>query len=92
MYALGFIFVYAFYIFQLRIYRFIKEERQKGIIAVTCLAAVIIACSNILLIPVWGMEGALLSGVIAEWIMVIIYFYMDYFKKDKRQVVSSRAG
>jgi len=43
MYVLGFIFVYAFYIFQLRIYRFIKEERQKGIIAVTCLAAVIIA-------------------------------------------------
>ncbi len=83
MYLLGIAYIYPFFIFQLRMIKLVKENRQRRIITITLAASVINFVLNFLLTPSWKLEGALFSGVVAEWVMVAIYFSEELLGRKK---------
>jgi len=60
------------------VYKFYKNGYQNTVIYITCSGILTGLISNIFLIPVLGILGALLSGAISQILMTAVYYIIDF--------------
>jgi O-antigen/teichoic acid export membrane protein len=71
------------YFYIIPVYNLYKSRNQNKVIIITVSGIVIGLISNILLIPVFELKGALISNIISQIIMMIMYFILNvklYYK------------
>lgn len=83
VYVLGGLFTLPFYNYIIITYRLYRNNREQRVVIFSGLAIAINAILSVLLIPVYGMKGALLATTIAEWtILFVFWFYIRWKSPD----------
>ena len=75
MFALGYFYILAFYMYLLRNYHLGKIQRQTRVAVYSFIASGLNVALSLLLIPLFHLEGALMAGVVAQLLLIILYHY-----------------
>ena len=75
MFALGYFYILAFYLYLLRNYHFGKIHQQTRVAIYSFIASGVNVALSLLLIPMFHLEGALMAGVATQLILVALYHY-----------------
>jgi O-antigen/teichoic acid export membrane protein len=73
MYLLGYLYVLAFYLYLLKNYEFGRQRKQGMVALFSFIGSFVNFLFGIILTPLLGIEGALLSAVISQFFMVLIF-------------------
>lgn len=71
----GALYVLPIYFYVPFVYALYKGNRQKIVVQVSLIGALLNVLLNIWLIPAWGMLGALLATAIVQWLSLFVYVY-----------------
>lgn len=83
VYMLSTLYVLPIYYYMTVIYKLYKINRQSLVVWINSTGFAVNFFLNILLIPVMGIEGALLSGTSAQWLLAAVYFIYDEVVLDR---------
>lgn len=75
MFALGYFYIQAFYMYLLRNYHLGKIHRQTRVAIYSFIASGVNVALSLLLIPVFHLEGALMAGVATQLFLIVLYHY-----------------
>jgi len=75
VYGLAALLVLPIFYYLPLIYLFFKRKREKVVVGINALGIAVNLGGNLLLIPAWGIEGALLATATGQWCMAGAYFY-----------------
>lgn len=84
MYILGYFYILMFYQYLLRNYEMGKAYQQSTVALYGFLGSAVNLVLCIILIPSFGKEGALLSGSVAQGMIVLLYYRTNIPTHDKR--------
>ena len=84
VYMLSGLYVLPIYYYMTVIYKLYKINRQSLVVWINSAGFAVNFFLNILLIPVIGIEGALISGTSAQWLLAAVYFIYDEAAPEKR--------
>lgn len=84
---LGFFYIIPTYYYTPYIYRAFKQDKAKSIVMLTFSGIALNWLLSIFLIPYAGFQGALISTVLAQWMVLSCYVVMFQLKKFNSQLV-----
>jgi O-antigen/teichoic acid export membrane protein len=90
LYVLSGLYVLPIYYYITVIYKMYKINRQPLVVWINSAGFVVNFMLNIFLIPVMGIEGALLSGTSAQWFLALVYLIYDELVMGKKAVISKQ--
>jgi len=88
MYLLGYFYIFPFYLYLLKNYELGKHRKQKISALLSFSGSFVNFLFSIVLTPLLGVEGALLSGVLSQFFMVLIFRYSHLLYERKISDIS----
>jgi len=79
MYIIGYIQIIPFFIYLIKIHMLFRSDKQYVVIWISLIAAVFGFVFSILLIPYFGLEGAILVSALTQWFTLGLYSYFNRF-------------
>ena len=72
IYLSGAIYIYLFFIYQLRLFQFAKYQQQQMVTAIIFIAGILNIILSLILVPLFEMEGAILAALSAQLFIAVI--------------------
>ncbi len=83
MYVAGYLYILFYYCYQVRSYQFMKEHRQLDVALFSLTGCVISLILAIFLIPEFGLEGAIASGLSTQIVNVLLHLRVRFDDRKK---------
>ena len=84
MYVAGYFYVLLYYLYQVRNYQFMKEHRQADVAIFSLAGCVVSLILGLILIPFYGIEGAILGGLSTQVLNVLLHLRVR-FEDNKKE-------
>jgi O-antigen/teichoic acid export membrane protein len=78
MYVCGYVYVLLYYFYQVRNYQFMKAHRQKEVALFSLVGCGLSLVLSFVLIPYYGMEGALIAGLSTQVVNVLLHLRVRF--------------
>jgi O-antigen/teichoic acid export membrane protein len=88
MYVLGYLQIIPFFIYLIKIHMLFRSDRQYAVLMVLLLASIVSTVFSILLIPQWGLEGAIFVNALTQWFTLTLFSYYTFFSINRSDVVT----
>jgi O-antigen/teichoic acid export membrane protein len=77
MFFIAYLFIIPVYFYIVKVQMLFRNHQQKVVVLLCFFYAVINLVLNVFLIPSWGIKGALISGAIVQWLLLLSYFISE---------------
>lgn len=74
VYLLGALFTFPYYAYIIPTYRLYKHSKEQTVVLFSGIAILINSVLSVILIPSYGLKGALIATTIAEWTIMLIFW------------------
>jgi O-antigen/teichoic acid export membrane protein len=91
MYVAGYFYVLLYYFYQVRNYQFMKEHRQGDVALFSFAGCVVSLILGLILIPLYGIEGAILAGLSTQLLNAILHLRVR-FQDAKKEIIESSSA